>query len=231
MSRWGYVYGPLVKYGPSGPNTCRRYIDADLRARPERLQFAVKIAQAYHDDWPPMVEAAHVARHEQTLAVPVARMVLNWARTQPEPAGILTDFEWSLLEEDEQQAVVIDFEEEQQRRELARRRTAAEKKRYFIEVPVKIKTPFMIAPNGKVAHAPDNGASFIRWRKYDYRTNVFLPQPVPELWFRTMCGGPQYSLPQWERSDLPPCQSGCWETIEEAADRRARGEKLEWLDG
>lgn len=212
-----------------------RYVDGDLRKAPERLQAAVQIAQAYHDDWDPMVQAANVARHENTLAIPVARMVLNWARTQPEWTNWLTQLEWDLLDHTEREAKVIDIEERAQRRELYRREAeekAANERSRFVRTSVKVKLPLLVArQNGKVIHRVNpHGRHQCDWRNHvwgkrgepsGFFDELGMAWPPSTLHVETICkastiGYADPLLYSYEnRPDLPICKSGCWNVRED----------------
>lgn len=206
-----------------------KYVDGDLRKVPERREAAVQIAKLYHDDWQPMVAAAAAARHDNNLPVPVARMVLNWARTQPEWAGWLDQLEWDLLEDEGREAIVINLEEREQQRELRRREREEEEashRRTQVRTKLTVKVNLLVASqNGKVIHRVHQNGQYtlsnwhmMKWGKWGSQ-EVWLDMPELEMWVATYCkGGSGFHNPVLHSPatmpDLPPCRSGCWYTEE-----------------
>lgn len=212
-----------------------RYVDGDLRREPKRLAFAVHVAKNYHDDWDPMVQAANVARHENTLSVPIARMVLNWARTQPEWFRLLEQMEWDLLDWMQRHATVIDLEARQQQKELRRREAkekASNERSRFVRTSVKVKLPLLVArQNGKVIHRVDPyGDHKCDWQNHiwgrkgqkdGFFDELGLDWPPVTMHVQTICRGSiiGYADPLLyshdNRPDLPICKSGCWNVRED----------------
>lgn len=61
----------------------QRYTDLDLRVDPTLIGHAVEYARQYLGEWDVMVAAREVALGTGNLPLPIARLVLNCARTDP----------------------------------------------------------------------------------------------------------------------------------------------------
>jgi hypothetical protein len=61
----------------------QRYVDLDLRVDPSLIGHAVQYARQYLGEWDVMIAAREVALGTGTLPLPIARLVLNCARTDP----------------------------------------------------------------------------------------------------------------------------------------------------
>jgi hypothetical protein len=217
--------------------TLRRYVDSDLRKVPERLALAVKIAKAYHDDWPPMVEAAASARHNNTLPIGVARMVLNAARTRVDMQPMLEEFEWSLMEDSAKEGVLIDLEERAQAKEIRRREAEEEAKNQrstHVRTKLTIHEDVVILvakQNGQVLHAVDHHAdNYVNWQKQFWRSRFGrykfydehgMDWPPSTIYVQPICsnGGfknfaDPYLYREGEAPELRLCKTGCWETEE-----------------
>lgn len=68
---------------PLPTETDTRYADRDLRKNPELLALAVRYARTYTGDWDLMTAARQVVIDSGSLPLPIARTVLNCARTDP----------------------------------------------------------------------------------------------------------------------------------------------------
>lgn len=61
----------------------QRYVDLDLRVDPTLIGYAIAYARQYVGEWDVMIAAREVALGTGNLPLPIARLVLNCARTDP----------------------------------------------------------------------------------------------------------------------------------------------------
>lgn len=213
----------------STPGVDRRFTERDLHVYPELYPLALQYLENYTGTFETLLDAQNLLDATGSLPIPIAKMVLNCAYSDPS-----VSFQIDLGEPAKPAEInnVVDFPPRPPQPVRPYIRTPPEPepkvRRGRLRLPAKVKAPFgMSSWNGKVLHRIRPHSSYLEWPFErditDWRNGVDRdPLPTdkrgtPTLFVTWECGGGgRKSEPQllFERPEgVPYCRAGCFSDI------------------